>query len=263
MTASFEAGDAGWRGALHVHTELSHDGTMSLTEVSRLLRNNGYQFVMTSDHSQDVNDESMAQLVEQSDRLSTQDFLIIPGIEFTCDHWIHILGYGVTMVCASQKPADVINHIHRHGGLAVLAHPTIRPYPFDRDWIAMLDGCEIWNVANEGKYIPQTKSIRWHREHRRLNDSFKGFAGLDLHREINFDRVVTLVDAPALSRAALIDALRDGRYRTQSAWFEAPSTVDLPPLRRASLATARCILNIVRKARDRAQAWTSRTGSSR
>jgi predicted metal-dependent phosphoesterase TrpH len=38
------------RGALHVHSKLSHDGTLTISDLVQLYRRNGYQFLALGDH---------------------------------------------------------------------------------------------------------------------------------------------------------------------------------------------------------------------
>ncbi|HBC46546.1 MAG TPA: hypothetical protein DEO84_08260 [candidate division Zixibacteria bacterium] len=234
------------RGALHLHTTLSHDGIMSLAELSDFLKELGYNFIAITEHSYDLNQDSINKLVEEARKLSGDNFLIIPGIEFRCRDKIDILGYGTTATCDSEDPKKIIEHIKSHGGVAVWAHPTIKNYPVSDDWIIKLDGYEVWNNSNDGKYLPQRKPLRIYRKYRSLNPELKAFTGLDLHSKRSFGPIATLIDLPKPDVSTIIAAMRSGYFWTESQFFDTDSRANINALRRGGIYSARILLNIAR-----------------
>ena len=96
---------------LHVHSQRSADGCMSISEIVAQARKRGLQGVAICDH------DIAAETVPQYD-----DFLIIPGIEVSTDRG-HVLGLFITEQISTNQMDEAVHSIHAHGGLAVIAHP--------------------------------------------------------------------------------------------------------------------------------------------
>lgn len=205
-----------YKGAIHLHTNISHDGTMSSSQLAAFLKTRGYDFIAITEHSYDLDDRSIKMLEEDAAKLSSSDFLIIPGIEFRGEYDIDILGLGVTRPCRHMNPSDIIEHICDNGGVAIWAHPTIRQYPYRKEWVSKLHGFEIWNLANNGKYLPQLRPALFYRRLREWNPEMKAFAGLDLHRENSFYRIALLTSASSLDRNSILENLRSGEFVSDS-----------------------------------------------
>jgi hypothetical protein len=233
------------RGAIHLHTTLSHDGALSLEQLVDLLKKRGHSFIAITEHSYDIDDLKMVNLVKQSDQLSSPGFLIIPGLEFRCHDDIDILGYGVFQTCDSDDPATIITHIHNHGGVAVLAHPTLRDYPIEKEWVMLLDGAEFWN-RQEGKYLPQIKSIRRFRQFRKWHRNIKAFLGLDLHRAINYYPISILVNANNNNRETILLALKQGDFESESPLLKLNSDGQLGWLKLTFIFIGNAFLNTFR-----------------
>ncbi len=237
------------RGALHVHTKLSHDGTLSLDELVRFFKKQGYDFVAITEHSYDISQDSIDQLAAECNRISTPEFLVIPGIEFRCHDNIDILGYGVTRTCDSDDPATVIDHINDHGGVAVFAHPTVRDYPIEKDWVCLLHGAEIWNLQ-EGKYLPQVVSMERFRLFQRWQPEIMAFCGLDFHRQKSYYPVVNVVTAESNDKNSILKALLEGDFHAESPYFNIGPDGAMNPLKRSFIYIFSSILNMVRNTRE-------------
>src|SRR5450759_4376877 len=70
------------RGALHVHSTLSRDGTMTIAELARYFKQKCYQFLAMGEHAEDLDEAKVHALREQSATNSDDQFCVIPGIEF-------------------------------------------------------------------------------------------------------------------------------------------------------------------------------------
>lgn len=118
-------GKTWYKGNLHTHTTVS-DGKKTPEEVMALYRKNGYDFLALTDHW------------KRSETGYTEDgMLLLSGIEYNIHGAdvlrgvYHILGIGTNDDPAldREQAADmdgqhVIDAIHAHGGIAVLAHPA-------------------------------------------------------------------------------------------------------------------------------------------
>lgn len=198
---------------LHIHSERSPDGCMSLTEIVEQARAAGLSGVAVCDH-----DRTLEEIPE------FPDFVLIPGVEVSTEYG-HLLGLFVREPIGTRKFAQAVEHIHRQGGLAVLAHP----FEHSRDAgriepiAAMLDGVEVWNGRAERK-IRQANS---------LAEAFAGahglrrFGGSDAHVPQEIGHGVTAVDARACTLPAVKEALLAGKTTVSGcrsrAWYTARS----------------------------------------
>jgi hypothetical protein len=203
---------------------------------------------MVTEHSFDVSESDMAELESQADALSTPDFLVVPGLEVRCDHDIEIVAPGVTTLCAYTDPGRVITHIHEQGGVAILAHPYVRNYPIDPAWVQYLDAVEIWNVANEGRYIPSPLTLRKCRALLAAHQGLHGIAALDLHDTRNYCRLYIHAKVGRLDRAALLASLRQGTYYCRSAFFQSNAHGDFSRAYLLYVDALRRIRDLLRRA---------------
>ena len=239
------------KGTIHMHTTLSHDGTMSLEELADFLKTRGSDFIAVTDHSYDIDQAVIDAQVERAGQLSTSDFLILPGIEFRCHDSIDILGYGVTRTCDSDDPVTIIKHIKSHGGVAVWAHPTVKEYPIDREWIERLDGFEIWNSGNEGKLMPQIRTLKKYWRLKKWNLQLKAFCGLDLHRKSTYDAV--FIEVEAGGRNEILAALARGDYVSRGRLLRLNSMAEINPFYLMFIYGVRYLLSAVRWFRDKSK----------
>jgi hypothetical protein len=237
------------RGAIHLHTKLSHDGTLTLEQLAGFLKSKGYNFAAITEHSYDIDQQSIDELARECERLSTPDFLLIAGIEFRCHDNIDILGYGVTITSDSDDPATIIKHIQFNGGVAVLAHPTVRNYPIEKEWVQHLDGAEIWN-RQEGKYLPQVVSMEKFRLFQRWHPKIKAFCGLDFHRKSSYYPFATILGAEYIKRVEILEALRNGDFYGESPYFNIGSDGKVNCFKRYAVYFISSILNIIRNTRE-------------
>lgn len=126
---------------LHVHSQRSADGCMSISEIVAQARKRGLQGIAVCDH--DIALETVPQY---------DDFLIIPGIEVSTDRG-HVLGLFITEQISTNQMDEAVHSIHAQGGLAVIAHPFEHSQDIHRldDVIEQFDGIEVWNGRADRK----------------------------------------------------------------------------------------------------------------
>ncbi len=96
---------------LHVHSERSVDGRMSLEQIASLARERGLNGFAVCDH-----DEVLGTVPE------FDGLVVIPGTEVSCREG-HLLGYFVREKITARTVREAAEQIHAQGGIAVLAHP--------------------------------------------------------------------------------------------------------------------------------------------
>lgn len=129
-----------YRIDLHVHSEKSFDGRMSVNEIVENARRKGLNAIAICDHDGYFDGEA-------------EGIEIIRGCEFSTEYG-HLLGLFMTAPIAEKDFFKIVDGIHKQGGLAVLAHPYQRKSPEERLEAAAeaVDGIEIFNSRAAKKY---------------------------------------------------------------------------------------------------------------
>ncbi len=142
---------------LHIHTSVS-DGRKTPVEAARIYKNAGYDAVAFTDHW------------HYGDKQMIDGLSILSGVEYdvtTAEHKV----YHIVCLCADRAPSglergsgvgEIIDEIHRCGGLAVLAHPAWSLNTAeDILKIQGIDATEIYNrVSDVGmSYRPDSSLI--------------------------------------------------------------------------------------------------------
>ena len=228
---------------------------MSLGELREFFAGRGYGFLCLTDHSQNVNAAQFALLTRNCRELSAADFVFVPGLEYSCDGQLHIMGLGIEAVTTETDPRVVIEHIHASGGIAVLAHPTKKDYIFAPEWIGLLDGMEIWNVSNDGKFLPQFSSVRMFLKFQAAYPHLRAFFGIDFHSAQGYYETAIRLAGTNSHPADIMRALRAGEYVCASRWLSCSAHPRWSCWRIGALWLLRTLLNGVRLARNTVTAW--------
>lgn len=245
------------KGALHVHSTLSGDGTITIRELARLYRGHGYHFIAITEHAEDLSEADVETLRKQSRENSGDGFRVIPGLEFSARSELHILGLGVTRLFPQDDRRAVVEHVHAQGGLAVLAHPRRIGWDCPAEILRAIDAAEIWNVGYDGKFLPSAKAFGGFAAMRRVNPGLLAVAGHDLHRPESFYDAAMEMDVPSLSAEAILGNLRRGRYEIRSRFFRAGPDGQVSPAKATCLRLMSEQLRHARRARSLAIGWFS------
>lgn len=198
---------------LHIHSERSPDGCMSLEEIVARARAAGLNGAAVCDHDRTLEDIP-----------DLPNFLLIPGVEVSTEYG-HLLGLFVREPVKTRVFSQAVEEIHRQGGLAVLAHPFEHARAPQRiaPIAPLLDGVEVWNSRAERKI----------RDANALAESFaaehglRRFAGSDAHTPQEIGHGVTVVQAEACTLPAAKAALLSGETTIRGcrsrAWHTAKS----------------------------------------
>jgi hypothetical protein len=245
------------RGALHVHSTLSRDGTMSIGELARWYKQRAYQFLAMGEHAEDLDEAKVQQLREQSAENSHREFLIIPGIEFAVTSTIHIVGIRAVSLINDKTPVDVAQKIHEQGGFTILAHPKRMRWECPAEVCQAVNAAEIWNVGYDGKYLPSPKALSAFRRMRDSNPRLLAVASHDFHRTESFYDVAIEMDVASLSDEAILQNLREGAYSIRSRFFRSDSAAGVSWIDSFSLALVSPQLDKMRKARSLFLRWSA------
>jgi hypothetical protein len=202
------------------------------------------------EHSQDMDEGKIRELASESERVSSAEFCVVPGVEYACKGGLHIVGIGCTSLIPHFEPAVVIDAIHEAGGYAVLAHPTRKGTTLPAEVVAKVDAAEIWNIGNDGKYLPSSRSLNCFKEMRRMNPRLMTVAGHDFHRKAGFYDVAIEIDVAFLTPAAIVESLRSGRYSVRAPLFRCEADRDFTWLESTRLFLLSRQIGMLRGARD-------------
>ena len=182
---------------LHIHSEYSPDGRMSLAEIAERAKAAGLKGCAVCDHDRVL-----------TEHFSDPDFLLIPGTEVSTQFG-HLLGLFVSQPIDTRDFYEAAERIHAQGGIAVLAHPfehkadPARIEPI----VPLLDGVEIWNSRAERK-IPNANTLAKEFAAAR---GLRRFAGSDAHVPQEVGNGYVTVDAEAFTLEAAKAALLENK----------------------------------------------------
>lgn len=200
------------RAAVHVHSDWSYDGQMSLDDVSRLLAGRGYDAVFMCEHDRGFTGRRKREYDAACADASAGGPLLVPGIEYADpEDRIHLPVWGVDAFLGEGiATRDVLVEAARFEALAVIAHPRRRDAwrILEPEWLELSSGIEIWTRKWDG-WAPNDWAVRCAAE-----AGLVGVVSLDLHRPGQaFPLAMELEVEGPVTAAACIQALRSGRCR--------------------------------------------------
>ncbi len=239
------------KGAVHIHSTLSHDGKMPLADLRSFFLAKGYRFLGISEHAEDMNSEKVHRLVEECEKNSDARFCMIPGLEFICDGDVHVPGLGMKRLLDFTDPVRVINAIRGDGGFTILAHPVRMKWRLPEAALRAVNSAEIWNVGYDGKFLPNPEALRWFKKAKAINPDLLAVASLDFHKREAFNDVAIELEPAHMTPAAILDRLCAGRYRMRTPFFSAEPHGSVPGAKAAVIGFASRQLAGLRKLRTR------------
>ena len=244
------------KGVIHTHSTYS-DGDLTLPEIRDVYRAAGCAFVAMTDHAESFHIERMREYIAECAALSTPDFLMIPGVEFTCERRMHVLGIGVTDLGVGRNPVDVFAHVARAGGLSVIAHPHADNFAWIESLEALPHGIEAWNSKYDGRYAPRVATFDLLVRLQARRPDMRAFYSQDYHWRRQFRGLFLEVEAASLERVDILAAFRRGAFTAIKGRDRLPSSGQLQPAMRARFAEAhersQRIRGLVHKARGLAR----------
>lgn len=239
------------KGIIHVHSNYSYDGQHSLEEIARHGMARGYGFVGMSEHSDTLTEEKMAQHVKDCEKATASGCLLIPGIEFTCENNLHLVGLGVQHYTDAKDPEKVSEFIRRQDGIAVFAHPRRYNYHIPANLTDVLHGIEVWNAGYDGRFVPNDLSLSLLKVLRRRNRELLAFGSQDLHHITDHSHVELVVSCVRLGQDEILGALREGHFVIQNRYFNLDPRGEPGRLGLARIAAARRLYTLVKTIRSR------------
>jgi hypothetical protein len=143
-----------YRGTIHIHSEYSHDGRISVGDILRAARKAEIDFLMLTDHS-------CLDARRQGQEGWHGNVLLVVGQEIT-PRFNHYLAFGVDLVIMADEeeempPQAYIDTVSGSGGMGFIAHPDhegtqmfhVKHFPWT-DWsVSGYTGISIWDFMTD------------------------------------------------------------------------------------------------------------------
>ena len=215
-----------YKGVIHAHSTYS-DGEYTLSELREVFLASGCSFVCMTEHAEDLNADTIEQFKAECEKLSDEKFLFLPGLEYTCDRRMHVLGYGVTDLLSTTNPEEVISHINSMGGISVIAHPMDSAFDWIESFTHLPHGIETWNSKYDGRYAPRPGTFQL-LQRLKKRQSMLAFYGVDFHWKRQFRQLYTSLDCEALTTDSVLDGFSKGSFTGLKGELVLPSSGDVP-----------------------------------
>jgi predicted metal-dependent phosphoesterase TrpH len=203
------------RTACHVHSDWSFDGQWPLERIVETFQARGYRAVMMTEHDQGFDEARRREHVAACRRVSNENILLIPGIEYSDPtNTIHLLVWGDVPFIGEQVPTEkTIEAAKAAGGIVVLAHPSRRAAwkMFKPEWSGGLLGIEIWNRKTDG-WAPS-------KDGQALIEAsgLTPFVGLDFHSPKQFFPLAMAMELESpVTEAAILNCMKAGRLSCEA-----------------------------------------------
>ncbi len=142
---------------LHIHTEYSSDAITTIREVLKISRARDLNFIAITDHNTTKGAFNALKL--------SDDVTVIPGVEISTKYG-HIIALNITEKFEVNLKIDIyeiIDNIHKDGGLVIIAHPfdILSPFKGIKHAINYVDGIELANAStlNYSSQIKRGKQL--------------------------------------------------------------------------------------------------------
>jgi predicted metal-dependent phosphoesterase TrpH len=193
--------------ACHIHSDWSYDGSFDLGALSRKFSRAGYRVLLMTEHDRGFSADRLRQLRDLCVVASTNDLLIIPGIEYSdTANQVHILVWGNVPFLGEGLPTrEILYQVKDAAGVAVLAHPCRKEAwkCLEPSWGEALLGIEVWNRKYDG-WAPSRMAQDLQRSIRAVP-----FVGLDFHTQRQFfPLAMEMKIESVVNEQAVLDCMR-------------------------------------------------------
>lgn len=237
-------------GAIHMHSDYSHDGLDSLETLRERALERGIRFVGMTDHAEDLVPELFEEYVRHCAAVSDEQVRIIPGLEFRFAGFrgVHLLALGLREWITPRTPTEFVEQTRTAAQFTVLAHPVLARYEIPQVVLEHIDGIEVWNANYNTRYLPDPRAMRlFHRVHH-TRPEVVATAGLDQHDSRNDRETRVLVTEGTPDP---LGELRAGRFGNRGRTMRFDSRASLSPGRMRLLTATRWAFDLAERTQDR------------
>lgn len=236
--------DNSYRGIIHVHTCFSYDGHDDFATLVDKLRHHQLNFAVLTDHIEGFTPAKFAEYVTQCHVYSSDDLLLLPGLEYTLEDGpgrIEILLVGDEAFVEATKLDHVWAHKRGKDLIAILPHPVKFRLGYSQLDVH-IDLIEVWNRRYDGGFFPPRQNLSLLKAFQHRSRVY-AVSGVDYHGPSDPLDLVTIVVSQNLHSSALLHALRNGNFYTQHNKLLLSSTLQISLCRQTYMQTVRSIRN--------------------
>lgn len=222
------------KGIVHCHTTMSYDGSISLDVLCQTLKDEGFSFVAVTDHVKGVTADQYRRFVDLCQKLSSDSFVVIPGLEVLLDNGDEIAAVGIHEFISSTSARDVLEQILQQGGYSIWVHPHKRARADLERYDC--DAIEVLNGKMDGSVAPNFYLFFHIRRLQCLGVKIHQVFGADLHNLEEPRSVWIECDVDSISETEIIKSLHEGNYTNHA------SRVNIPSFKKSLFANALTVL---------------------
>jgi len=238
-------------GAIHMHSDYSHDGLDSLETLRDACIARNIRWVGMTDHAEDLDPDVFVEYQAHCKSLSDEAFTFIPGLEyrFAGFRGVHLFAVGLSQWIEPRTFEEFFDQTAAAARFTVLAHPVLCRYKVPQIVLDRVDGIEIWNTNYNTRYLADPRAISLYHNVSAIRPHVVATVGLDQHDCRNDRGVRTLIAPDDLANPG--DALKAGRFSTcgRNASFDSHASVTASEMRK--LRVKRSALDTINKVHDR------------
>jgi len=209
------------KGIVHCHTAMSYDGSIPLDVLCQILTEEGFSFVAVTDHAKGVTADQYRSFVDLCQKLSSDSFVVIPGLEVLLDNGDEIAAVGIHEYISSTSARNVLEQILQQGGYSIWVHPHKRERAnldrYDCDAIEVLNGKMDGSVAPNFYLFFHIRRLQC--DGKKIHQMF----GADLHNLEEPRSVWTECDVDSISETEILKTLHAGSYTNHASRVNIPS----------------------------------------
>lgn len=206
------------KGIYHCHSVYSYDGFNTLDEVVLWGKDNGFKFIILTEHSNDFTEEKFSNYFNHCKEISI-DFILIPGIEYEFiinEKVVHVGVIGLDkFIDVNNKKIkidDFLDRVKESGGISVLHHPYRIIDEFNKETLTRFDFIEMWNLVHDIKYSPNNKIVK-----KSISMGFSGcyLSSRDIHKfdeGTNYPFIEISQNKKNLNAKNVIDNIKNKKY---------------------------------------------------
>lgn len=238
-------------GAIHMHSDYSHDGLDSLEALRDACIARDIRWVGMTDHAEDLDPEVFQEYTTHCAALSDERCNMIPGLEFRFAGFrgVHLFAVGLATWMQPKTFEEFFEATSGTHCFTVLAHPVLCHHVVPQIVLDRIDAIEIWNTNYNTRYLADPRAISLYHRLRAERPDVVATVGLDQHDSRNDRGVRILLDADDARDP--VAALKAGRFTTtgRNASFDSRASIGASDLRK--LRVKRALLDVTNRAHDR------------
>lgn len=208
------------KGIVHCHTAMSFDGNIPLEELCSTLREEGFSFVAVTDHVKGITADQYRCFVETCKKLSSDSFVVIPGLEILLNNGDEIAAVGIHEFISSASSPEVLAQIYQQGGYSIWVHPYKRGKlaltRYECDAIEILNGKVDGSVAPNFALFYQTNRLQY------LGVRLHQIFGADMHNLQEPRSVWIDCEVETISETEILKSLHEGNYTNHASRINIP-----------------------------------------